>query len=441
MSTEAHAPRYAPAELLQHLIRFDTTNPPGSEAACVEWISGVLAEAGIESTLVSRDPARPNLVARLPGRGEAPPLLLYGHVDVVTTEGQSWTHPPFEGREVDGWVWGRGALDMKGGVAMMLHAFLRAKAEGLAPAGDLVFCVLSDEEAGGDYGARFLAEEHPELFAGVRWAIGEFGGFTIDIAGQRFYAIQVAEKQICWLRATIHGRGGHGSLPISGGAVAKLGEFLSRLVSARLPVHVTPPLRAMVEGIAAALPEQKAQVIRGLLSPDTAEQALAALGEQAALFQPLLHNTAGPTIVRAGSKINVAPAEAVVEMDGRLLPGQRPEDLLAELRPLLPEGAELEVVRYDPGPPEPDLGWMDGLSDVLREADPGCVPVPLIIFGATDARWLSRLGIQTYGFLPMNLPADFPFLRTIHAADERISVSAMEFGADCIFRAIRRQPS
>ncbi len=166
-----------PVELLQSLIRFDTTNPPGNEAECIAYIDKLLTDAGFETVTVAKDPGRPNLIARLMGRGEAPPLLLYGHVDVVTTAGQRWTRPPFGGEVADGFVWGRGAIDMKGGLAMYLSAFMRAKAEGLTPAGDVLLAALSDEEAGGDFGARYLVESHAGLFEGVRYAVGEIGGF------------------------------------------------------------------------------------------------------------------------------------------------------------------------------------------------------------------------------------------------------------------------
>ena len=187
-------------ELLRELIRFDTTNPPGNETACIAHVQRLLEEAGVETRIVAKEDARPNLVARVRGAGEAPPLLLYGHVDVVTTAGQEWTHPPFDGELVDGWVWGRGALDMKGGVAMLVDTFLRAARGEITPRGDLILVVLSDEENGGDLGARFLAQEHADLFDGVRHSLGEFGGVSQSIGGTRFYPIQMAEKQICWLR-------------------------------------------------------------------------------------------------------------------------------------------------------------------------------------------------------------------------------------------------
>ncbi|MGH2978353.1 MAG: M20/M25/M40 family metallo-hydrolase, partial [Solirubrobacterales bacterium] len=207
-----------PAELLRNLIRFDTTNPPGNERACIAYIEGLIGEAGIDSVIRARDPARPNLIARLPGRGAAPPLLLQGHVDVVGTAGQAWSHPPFDAVEADGCIWGRGAVDMKGGVAMMLSAFLRARAEELEPPGDVIFCALADEENMSPFGAQWLVAEHAELFAGVRNALGEFGGFTTHAGGRRFYPIQVAEKEVCTVQATLRGPAGHGSMPVRGGA-------------------------------------------------------------------------------------------------------------------------------------------------------------------------------------------------------------------------------
>jgi len=185
-STSAQIIYQRPAELLQNLIRFDTTNPPGNEAECVSYIGSLLNETGFETTLLAKHPARPNLITRLKGRGMAPPLLLYGHVDVVTTANQNWLHPPFEGKLIEGYVWGRGALDMKGGIAMLLSACLRAKAEGLTPAGDIVLAILSDEEAGGVYGAKYLVENHTEQFNGIHYAIGEFGGFPLYIGNRKF---------------------------------------------------------------------------------------------------------------------------------------------------------------------------------------------------------------------------------------------------------------
>jgi len=423
--------------LLQDLLRFDTTNPPGNEGPCVDYLRARLETAGIPTTTYAKDPARPNLVARLPG-GDAPPLLLQGHVDVVTTAGQAWTQPPFEGRLLDGEVWGRGALDMKAGVAMLVHAFLRLHADGVRPPGDVVLAILSDEEDGGDLGARFLVEEHPELFAGMRYALGEFGGFTLHAGGRRFYPIQVAEKQICWLRATLRGPGGHGAMVNRGGAMARLAKLLRDLDRGRLPYHLTPVVQETFETMAAALPRPQADVIRGLLKPRLAGASLRLLGERGRLFEPMLHNTVSATIVRGGDKVNVVPSELHLELDGRSLPGLGPDVLIAELHDLVGHDVELELSRHDPGPTEPDLGLFETLAGVLRELDPEGIPLPLLQVGVTDGRFFSRLGVQTYGFLPMRLPAEFQFTKLIHAADERIPVSALEFGAEAVYRAVTR---
>ena len=424
-------------ELLQELLRFDTTNPPGNEIACIEFVRSRLEDAGCETELHAKDPARPNLVSRLRG-GDAPPLLLQGHVDVVTTAGQDWSHPPFAGAIEDGYVWGRGALDMKAGVAMLVAAFVRAKREGVQLPGDVLLVVLADEEAGGDLGARFLVEERPALFAGMRYALGEFGGFTLHLGGKRFYPIQVAEKQICWLKATVRGPGGHGAMIQRGGTVARLGKLLSDLDRKRMPVHVTPVVRETVERIAAELPRKEATVLRSLLKPRVTDMALRLLGERGATLEPMLRNTVNATIVRGGAKINVVPSAIELELDGRALPGFTPDQLIAEVQALVGEDVELELVRHDPGPAAPDMGLFETLAGVIRELDPGGIPVPLLQIGVTDGRFFSRAGVQTYGFLPMRLPEDFKFEKLIHAADERIPVEALEFGAEAVWRAIQR---
>jgi len=427
-----------PAELLQHLIRFDTTNPPGNEAGCIHLLNDLLHEAGIQTSLLALSSERPNLYARLPGQGNAAPLLLYGHVDVVSTENQLWRHPPFEGLITDGYVWGRGALDMKGGVAMLVSAFLRAKIEGLSLPGDVIFCAVSDEEDFGSYGAKFLVEQHADLFQGVRYALGEFGGFSIHIGGQRFYPIMIAEKQACEIKITLRGQGGHGSLPERGGAMAKLAQVLQKLDQQRLPVHITPAARLMVNKMAAALPGATGLIFRQLANPAFTNLVLDLLAERGRTFDPLFHNTVSPTILHASQKINVIPSEVSLELDGRLLPGFKPEDLLRELRQVLGSQVELEVVAFDPGPAEPDMGLFETLADILRQADPDGFPVPLLLSGVTDARFFSRLGIQTYGYLPMRLPEDFNFSVTIHAADERIPVEALDFGSQAIYQALQK---
>ena len=425
-----------PVELLRDLIRFDTTNPPGNEEACVAHIETLLREHGIESDRYEKAPGRPNLVARHAGANGGPPLLLQGHVDVVTTAGQEWSRPPFAAEVADGYVWGRGALDMKSGVAMMVSAFLAAHESG-SPT-PLVLVILADEENGGDVGARFLAEEHPEVFGGARHALGEFGGATQWIAGRRFYPIQVAEKQMCWLRARVRGTGGHGALGVKGGAMRKLGDVLRTLDRKQPPVHVTPVVREWISQMAAAVPRPQALVLQRLLDPRTSDLAVRALGTRGRLLSRVLRNTVSPTIVHGGDKINVIPSEIELKLDGRLLPGFTPDDLLGELRQLVGSAVEFEVIRHDPGPPDADLTFYEPLAQILRELDPECVPVPMLQAGVTDARFLSRAGIQTYGYLPLALPEDFEPFPLIHNADERVPVDALTFGVEAISRAITR---
>jgi acetylornithine deacetylase/succinyl-diaminopimelate desuccinylase-like protein len=438
MSADTHAALYdRPAELLQRLIRFDTTNPPGNERACVEWIASVLRDAGLDPRILAKDAERPNLIARLPGDGRAPPFLMQGHIDVVPAKG-SWSRAPFDGEVAEGYIWGRGALDMKGGVAMMLAAFLRAAEAHAPPPGDVLLCLLSDEEAGGDHGARFLVEEHAELFDGVRFAIGEFGGFSMDLARRRFYPLMVAEKQLCSVRATLHGPAGHGSLPVHDGAMGRLGRLLVALDRRRLPVHVTPVVRSMIDAVAADVPVVAAVPLRALLRPRITDRVLDRLGDRAMLFDALLHNTASPTIVRGGHAANVVPGEVSLDLDCRLLPGFGPDDVFKELHALARVDMELELLRHDPGPSSPDLTLYDTLAGILCELDPAARPVPLLLPAVTDGRFFARLGIQTYGFLPMQLPNEMRFMELIHAEDERIPVDSVEFGTTAIRRLLER---
>jgi acetylornithine deacetylase/succinyl-diaminopimelate desuccinylase-like protein len=426
-----------PAELLQELIRFDTTNPPGTERACVERIGALLSEEGIAWQTYSARPERPNLVARLAG-GPGPGLILQGHVDVVTTVNQKWTRPPFGGELLDGWIWGRGALDMKNGVAMMVSAFLRAKREGTRLPGDLFLVVLADEEAGGLEGAAWLTDNHPELFTGVRHTIGEGGGYSSIMGGVRFYPIMVSEKRGCQLLLTLRGPGGHGSLPMRGGAMAKLGEVLGALNRNRLPVHLTEPVRLQLEAMRDRFLGERAVLFNRLLEPGHTDEALDELGAEGRSLDATLHNTVNATIVEGGLKINVIPSEVRLSLDGRLLPGQGPEDMLREVRAIVGEEPEIEVVRLGPAQPEHDLRGFQVLADIIRELDPDGVPVPYLVSGGTDGRHFAKLGISTYGFTPVMLPAGFDAWATIHDADERIPAAALDFGTEAIFRAIQR---
>jgi acetylornithine deacetylase/succinyl-diaminopimelate desuccinylase-like protein len=246
----------------------------------------------------------------------------------------------------------------------------------------------------------------------------------------------VAEKHFCWLNAIVRGPGGHASLPRRDNATAALARLLTSLSEHRLPVHITPVVRQMIEQIAAAVTPPAKSTLLELLEPSRTDRTLERLGSHQSLFDAMLHNTVSATIIRGGQQINVIPSEITVKLDGRLLPGSTAEDLMAEMRPIVGSDVELELIRCDPGPTAPDMGLFDTLAAIIREADPSGIPLPVMVAATTDARSFSRLGIQTYGYTPMNLPADFSFIETVHAADERIPLAAVDFGADAIYRFI-----
>ncbi|MFN2234828.1 MAG: M20/M25/M40 family metallo-hydrolase [Anaerolineales bacterium] len=427
-----------PIEILQALIRFDTTNPPGNEYLAINWARDFLANSGIECTLLAKDPNRPNLIARLKGSGSAPPLLLQGHVDVVTTAGQDWKVPPFSAEIQDNFIWGRGTLDMKGAVAMMLSAFVKAHHESANLPGDVILCLLADEEASGNFGAKYLVEEHAAIFKDVRYALGEAGGFSLEIMGKTFFPIMVAEKQICWTKITLHGAAGHGSMIHRGGTMAQLGKILQTLDKKRLPAHITKPVTEMIMGIAGGLSFPANVLLKQLINPIFTDRILNSMGGSGKLFEPLFHNTVNATIVHASDKINVIPAEVILELDGRLLPGLNPENMKQELWNLLGRKIDIEIVHHDAGPSEPDMGLFPVLSDVLRKRDPDGHPIPFVMMAVTDARFFSKLGIQTYGFTPMQLPSDFKFTELAHAANERIPIDAVDFGTQAIYEVLHR---
>ncbi len=426
------------AELLQELIRFDTTNPPGNERECAVHCQEALSRAGISSNLIGDDPNRVNLISRLRGDGKAPPLLLYGHIDVVPTAAQPWDVPPFEGRLLDGYVWGRGALDMKGGVAMMMDAFVRAHLEGVNLPGDVILALVSDEEAGGHTGAAWLTDAHPELFEGARYAVGEFGGFSKSYRGRKFYMVQVAEKQGCRVEAIARGPGGHGSLVHHDTAPTRMAEFLVKLDRTALPFHIHPVTRMMVEAMSNTLPLPDSAFLKLLLNPALTGSMLRRMGPVGKEMEPLFRHTANATIINGGEKANVIPSEVTVNLDCRMLPGYDAEDLLGELQAIAGPAIELRAVNFQPKPWIFNMGMFDTLAGIISEQDPDAVSAPMLMPAGTDGRHFAQLGIQTYGWMPMNLPAEFDFLKTIHAANERVPVSALEFGAEALYRLLQR---
>ena len=419
-----------PVELLQELLRFDTRNPPGHERECILHIRGLLATAGIESVMVSRDDARPNLIARLPGQGLAPPLLLYGHADVVGIDGQEWSVRPFAGEVRNGMIWGRGTADMKGGLAMMVWAMLDAVSSGATLPGDVLLAVFSDEERGSRNGAEFVVGERADLFTGVRFALGEVGGFRVEIGGRPVYLVQADEKVGCGVTATVRGEGGHAALEIRGQCIAKLGRMLDALDRNPLPPHITPVVQSMIDGLAKIIDIPSDGVRRALVGELSEKSGALVDDALKPLFQAMVRNSATPSIIRAGDADNVVPDIATVRLNGRMLPGEQPAGFVQEIRAvvgpevdLMPDVGAVEVR------PEPDLSFLPALRAALRTGDAAAECVPFLMPAGTDGRFLRRLGIQPYGFIPMSLPAGFDYFGVMHGADEHIPVDSVDFGA------------
>jgi acetylornithine deacetylase/succinyl-diaminopimelate desuccinylase-like protein len=422
---------------LVQLVRLDTTNPPGNEHLVADYVATVCREMGLEPRVVARTRGRDNVVARIAGDGSEKPILLASHADVVPAEPGAWTHPPFSADVADGCVWGRGTIDMKSGTAMHLAA-MQALVQ-LDIKRDVILAVVADEETGMDQGSRFLVDEHPDLVR-AEYALGEVGGFSTMVMGRRIFPVQVAEKGLCWIKATTTGAPGHGSVPNRNSAVVQLARAVARLGSRRLPIHVTEPAREYLGRLGDALPGPGRVLMTLLGDARSAGPGLDLLMRKPEIGRPLLAaltNTVTPTILRAGEKINVVPSRAEVMLDGRTLPGHGPGDLVAEIKKIAPE-LELEVIRALPAvqasPFSPVFRSIE--RALLRHASDGAV-VPYLLPGMTDAKSWSILGTRCYGFMPMLLPDGFPHItELIHGHDERIPLTALEFGTRVFYEVL-----
>jgi acetylornithine deacetylase/succinyl-diaminopimelate desuccinylase-like protein len=418
-------------ELCRDLIRIDTSNPGRQERPAAEYVATALSDAGYECTVVESDPGRTTVVTRLagadPGRGA---LLVHGHLDVVPAEPSDWKVHPFAGEVEDGCVWGRGAVDMKDMVAMTLQTAIDLKTGSVVPPRDLIFCFLADEEAGGLLGSKWIVETHPELFEGATEAISEVGGFSLQVSDDvRLYLIETAQKGMRWMRLTAKGRAGHGSMINDDNAVTALCEAVARLGRTKLPIHVTPTVRRFLTEVS--------EVLGVALDPDDLEATVAKLGPLAAVIGATLRNTANPTMLDAGYKVNVIPSEAYARVDGRTLPGFA-DEFDAELRAVLGPDIQVEVEHSDielETEFEGDL--VEAMGAALKAEDPGARIVPYMLSGGTDNKAFSRLGIRGFGFSPLRLRPDLDFAGMFHGVDERVPTDALEFGQRVLDRFLR----
>ncbi|MFT7840531.1 M20/M25/M40 family metallo-hydrolase [Saccharothrix sp. BKS2] len=422
--------------LASELIRIDTTNTGDAatlvgERAAAEWVAEKLSEVGYETTYVeSGAPGRGNVIARLagadPSRGA---LLVHGHLDVVPADASEWSVHPFSGTVQDGYVWGRGAVDMKDMCAMALAVARRFKRDGIVPPRDIVFAFLADEEAGGIWGAKWLVDNRPELFEGVTEAISEVGGFSITLKDDvRAYLVETAEKGIRWLKLRVRGTAGHGSMIHHDNAVAKLAAAVTKLGQHRFPVVLTPSVREFLAGVSE---------ITGLEFPeDDLEGAIGKLGGLSRMIGATLRDTANPTMLSAGYKANVIPSVAEATVDCRILPG-REEAFDRELAELLGPEVEREWLGLPPVETTFDGALVDAMVASISAEDPGARVLPYMLSGGTDAKSFQQLGIRNFGFAPLRLPADLDFSALFHGVDERVPVEALRFGVRVLDRFLR----
>lgn len=427
--------------LVRGLLRLDTRNPPGNEVRAAEFLKELFEAEGIAGEIVGPSRERGTFIARLKGDGSAPPLLLMSHTDVVAVEPEKWTHEPFSADIADGFMYGRGALDMKQMVGMEAMIMLLLKRSGVPLKRDVIYMAAADEECGGLAGAGWVVEHRPELIQ-AEYALNEGGGGGLEIEGRRYYSVQTAEKGTVRFRLRTYGRPGHGSVPHNENAILKLATILTTLVPNLLPVHFTPTLRGYIAGLAATQPPDIAQALQNILIDEsTADAAVDRLPFEETLKQrihAMLRNTVTPTILAAGSQINVIPSVAEAQVDGRNLPGWTPDMFLEELRSVI--GNELEITLLEPSTPlEADLQspLFDSIKEVLQEHDADATVIPVLLTGGTDAKHVTQLDTKVYGFVPALYVGEGEG-RRVHSHDERVSVRSLQWGMRVLYEVVER---
>ncbi|WP_405150976.1 M20/M25/M40 family metallo-hydrolase [Sphaerisporangium sp. NBC_01403] len=431
------------ASICSDLLKIDTTNdgtPDGSgERLAAEYVAGLLSGMGIEPTVFESAPRRTSVVARIPGDSPEA-LLIHGHLDVVPADPAEWKLHPFSGEIADGCVNGRGAVDMKGTLSMTLALVGEWARKGLRPKRDIVLAFLADEEATGEYGAGYAVTRHRDLFEGCTEAISESGGFSVTVPrgvtgprdglatdDLRVYPVAVGERGTAWMKVTAHGVAGHGSKPPVDNPVAELCRALARLADHRWPVRLTPAVATLIDGLGRALGTT--------IDLDRLDEEVERLGKVGTLFKGVIRNSANPTMLDAGYKVNVIPGTAEAHVDGRFLPGFR-EEFLETIDKLLGPKISREFVSFGDGVASPTEGLFDDLCSALVAEDPAGRPVPYVMTGGTDAKSFATLGIRGYGFAPLMLDPGLDYFGMFHGVDERVPVAGLEFGVRVLDRLL-----
>jgi acetylornithine deacetylase/succinyl-diaminopimelate desuccinylase-like protein len=416
--------------LCQELIRIPSVNygeGRGDEKAVAEFIASKLAEVGIESELIETAPNRVNVVAKIAGADQSRPgLVLHGHIDVVPADAKDWSVDPFSGVNKDGFIWGRGAVDMKNIDAMILACVRSWKRNGFTPPRNVLIVFFADEEASGTFGSRWLVKNRPELFSGYNQAVSEVGGFSVTITGDhRLYLIEAAQKGIQWLKLTARGTAGHGSFRNTDNAVTKLSQAVARIGNYEWPQLETRTGEIFFRKIAELTGE--------IYDPKNVEPLLKHLGPAVKMLGATIQNTANPTMLEAGYKANVIPQTASAIIDGRFLPGFE-SDLHDTIKKLAGDDIEIEFVARDIALEVEFSGKLvEAMVAAIATQDPEGIPVPYLMSGGTDNKALSELGITGFGFTPLKLPKDLDFFALYHGVDERIPIDGLTFGARVMY--------
>ena len=440
----------AATQLLQDLLRVDTTNPPGNEREATDLVARHCLSLGLHPEVVGPHSERPNLVAKWsadPAKRTERPLILSCHLDVVPADPARWTHPPFSGHHDGEYIWGRGAIDMKGFAVMGLAALTRLVREELPINRDVIFVAVCDEEAGTRNGSEWLVDKRPDLLGGnPEYVINEVGGFTIYQHGQRFYSIQIAEKGVAWLRLTVEGQPGHSSLPLEDNAIVSLAKAIEAIGSTKLPWHPSPEADRYVRGFTKPEGGIAHKLSPLLLHPFWGPRLLpyaVVSPNKRATVEGVLRNTANPTCLAGSPVINTIPGSASVDIDGRLAPGQTAESLIKELtaiiRPVLGDNYKFTVLQESPPVTSTsETPLYREIVETLKQADPGSHVMPSIIPGFTDSRNYAKLGAHCYGFYPLRLPEEIDFATLFHGDDERIPEAGFHWGITTLTGMLRK---
>jgi len=434
--------------LLSDLIQINTTNPPGNETEAAKYLAETLEKEGFNCELFESAPGRGSVITRIKGTGEKPSLLLLSHLDVVAANPKEWSVDPFGGVVKDGFVWGRGAIDMKSMTAMEVMVMKLLKRNNVQLKGDIILAATADEEKGGEAGAGWLVRNHSEKVQ-AKYVINEGGGLAIPVNGKNIFTIQTAEKGILWLKIIAKGKPGHGSVPgVADNAILRINRVVEKLGNYRSKISLVPTVKQFLNGIAKEnkLVQQALSIL--LQNPAAGDQILDMLAQKdkvmAEEVRAMLRMTIAPTIIRGGVKENIIPSECEVVFDCRILPGQNPADAMKEIKGLL-KGADLEKLEFEiiqasePSESPMDTPLYDQIVDVLKDFQPNDSAAPILLTGGTDSRFFRKIGSICYGFQPIR--ADMPYgeiLKTIHGIDERISTENLVFGTSVLYNVVER---